>query len=119
MSPPTRCTAASPQRVFFSEKKSPLNPSSPYSASKAGGDRLAYSYFKTFGLPVLIARPANNYGPYQYPPEKLNPVLCHPGASLRTSPCRFYGDGGNCRDWLFVRRHGQRAGDADRARGTG
>jgi dTDP-glucose 4,6-dehydratase len=83
---------------FFNEE-SPLNPSSPYSASKAGGDRLAYSYFKTFGLPVLIVRPANNYGPYQYP-EKLIPFFIT--RALQDQPLPLYGDGGNCRDWLFV-----------------
>ena len=82
----------------FSEE-SPLNPSSPYSASKAGGDRLAYSYFKTFGLPVLIARPANNYGPYQYP-EKLIPFFVT--RALQDQALPLYGDGTNRRDWLFV-----------------
>jgi dTDP-glucose 4,6-dehydratase len=82
----------------FSEE-SPLNPSSPYSASKAGGDRLAYSYFKTFGLPVLIARPANNYGPYQFP-EKLIPFFVT--QALQDRPLPLYGDGRNRRDWLFV-----------------
>jgi len=83
---------------FFSEE-SPLNPSSPYSASKAGGDRLAYSYFKTFGLPVLIARPANNYGPFQYP-EKLIPFFIT--RALQDQPLPLYGDGSQRRDWLFV-----------------
>ncbi len=82
----------------FSEE-SPLNPSSPYSASKAGGDRLAYSYFKTFGLPVLIARPANNYGPFQYP-EKLIPFFVT--RALQDQPLPLYGDGSHCRDWLYV-----------------
>ncbi len=81
------------------DEESPLNPSSPYSASKAGGDRLAYSYFKTYGLPVLIARPANNYGPYQYP-EKLIPFFVT--RALQDQPLPLYGDGGNRRDWLFV-----------------
>jgi dTDP-glucose 4,6-dehydratase len=85
-------------RGRFSEE-SPLNPSSPYSASKAGGDRLAYSYFKTFDLPVLIARPANNYGPYQFP-EKLIPFFVT--RALRDQPLPLYGDGSNCRDWLYV-----------------
>ncbi len=80
-------------------ENSPLNPSSPYAASKAGGDRLAYSYYKTFGLPVLIARPANNYGPFQYP-EKLIPFFITRALQDQTLP--LYGDGGNCRDWLFV-----------------
>lgn len=83
---------------FFNEN-SPLNPSSPYAASKAGGDRLAYSYFKTFDLPVLIARPANNYGPYQYP-EKLIPFFITRALQDQTLP--LYGDGSNCRDWLYV-----------------
>jgi dTDP-glucose 4,6-dehydratase len=83
---------------FFNEN-SPLNPSSPYAASKAGGDRLAYSYYKTFGLPVLIARPANNYGPFQYP-EKLIPFFVT--RALQDQPLPLYGDGSNCRDWLFV-----------------
>jgi len=83
---------------FFNEN-SPLNPSSPYAASKAGGDRLAYSYYKTFGLPVLIARPANNYGPFQYP-EKLIPFFITRALQDQTLP--LYGDGSNCRDWLFV-----------------
>ncbi len=85
-------------RGRFNEE-SPLNPSSPYSASKAGGDRLAYSYFKTFGLPVLIARPANNYGPYQFP-EKLIPFFVT--RALRDQPLPLYGDGSHCRDWLHV-----------------
>jgi dTDP-glucose 4,6-dehydratase len=83
---------------FFNEN-SPLNPSSPYAASKAGGDRLAYSYFRTFGLPVVIARPANNYGPYQYP-EKLIPFFLTRALQDQTLP--LYGDGANCRDWLYV-----------------
>jgi len=82
----------------FSEA-GPLNPSSPYSASKAGGDRLAFSYFKTFGLPVIILRPANNYGPYQYP-EKLIPFFITRALSGERLP--LYGDGSNCRDWLHV-----------------
>jgi dTDP-glucose 4,6-dehydratase len=83
---------------YFNEN-SPLNPSSPYAASKAGGDRLAYSYFRTFGLPVVIARPANNYGPYQYP-EKLIPFFLTRALQDQTLP--LYGDGANCRDWLYV-----------------
>lgn len=81
------------------DEESPLNPSSPYSASKAGGDRLAYSYFKTYGLPVVIARPANNYGPYQYP-EKLIPFFVT--RALQDQMLPLYGDGGHRRDWLFV-----------------
>lgn len=77
----------------------PLNPSSPYSASKAGGDRLAYSYFHTYGLPVIIVRPSNNYGPYQYP-EKLIPFFITRALLGEFLP--LYGDGSNCRDWLYV-----------------
>jgi len=80
-------------------EESPLNPSSPYSASKAGGDRLAYSYCKTYGLPVVIARPANNYGPCQYP-EKLIPFFVT--RALQDLPLPLYGDGRHCRDWLHV-----------------
>lgn len=78
---------------------SPLNPSSPYSASKAGADRLAYSYFKTFSLPVIIVRPCNNYGPYQFP-EKFIPLFITNALEDRELP--LYGDGQNVRDWLFV-----------------
>lgn len=81
-------------------EESPLNPSSPYSASKAGGDRLCYSFFKTYGLPVIIVRPANNYGPYQYP-EKLIPFFI--SRALAGEPLPLYGDGSNRRDWLHVR----------------
>lgn len=81
------------------DEASPLNPSSPYSASKAGGDRLAYSYFRTYASPVIIVRPANNYGPYQYP-EKLIPFFIT--SALGDKPLPLYGDGTNRRDWLFV-----------------
>jgi dTDP-glucose 4,6-dehydratase len=78
---------------------SPLNPSSPYSASKAGADRLAYSYFKTFSVPVIILRPCNNYGPYQFP-EKFIPLFITNALEEKELP--LYGDGKNVRDWLFV-----------------
>jgi dTDP-glucose 4,6-dehydratase len=86
-----------PEGAFTEE--SPLNPSSPYSASKAGGDRLAFSYFKTYGMPVAIIRPSNNYGPRQYP-EKLIPFFIT--SALQDRPLPVYGGGGNRRDWLFV-----------------
>jgi len=76
-----------------------LNPSSPYSASKAGGELLAHSYFVTFGLPVLITRSANNFGPYQYP-EKLIPLFVT--NAIDNKPLPLYGDGKNVRDWLYV-----------------
>ncbi len=76
-----------------------LNPSSPYSASKAGGELLAHSYFVTYRLPVLITRSANNFGPYQYP-EKLIPLFVT--NAIDNKPLPLYGDGKNVRDWLYV-----------------
>ncbi|HZX45391.1 MAG TPA: dTDP-glucose 4,6-dehydratase [Candidatus Nanoarchaeia archaeon] len=80
-------------------EKSPLNPRNPYSASKAGADRLAYSYFTTYGLPVTITRSSNNFGPYQYP-EKLIPLFITNLLNGKRIP--LYGDGLNVRDWLYV-----------------
>jgi len=80
----------------------PLNASSPYSASKAGSDLLARSYFVTFRLPVLITRASNNYGPYQFP-EKLIPLMIANALEDRRLP--VYGDGMQVRDWLFVDDH--------------
>ena len=77
----------------------PLMPSSPYAASKAGADRLAYSYYVTYGLPVVIPRSSNNFGPYQYP-EKLIPLFVTNALDDRELP--IYGDGKNVRDWLYV-----------------
>ena len=79
-----------------------LLPSSPYSASKAGGDRLAYSYYITYGLPVIITRASNNYGLFQYP-EKLIPLFVT--NAIENRPLPVYGDGKNIRDWLFVLDH--------------
>jgi dTDP-glucose 4,6-dehydratase len=76
-----------------------LDPSSPYSASKAGGELLARSYAKTYGLNVVVTRSSNNYGPFQYP-EKLMPVLII--KALRNEPLPIYGKGLNVRDWLHV-----------------
>ena len=76
-----------------------LNPSSPYSASKAGADLLVRSYYKTYGLPVLITRSSNNFGPYQYP-EKLIPALIL--NALHDKPLPIYGKGKNVRDWIYV-----------------
>ncbi|MAE70403.1 MAG: dTDP-glucose 4,6-dehydratase [Gemmatimonadetes bacterium] len=81
---------------------SPLNPKSPYSASKAGADRLAYSYYQTFEVPVVITRCTNNYGPYQYP-EKLIPLFTTNLLEDRSVP--VYGSGGNTRDWIHVLDH--------------
>ncbi|MEO8368960.1 MAG: dTDP-glucose 4,6-dehydratase [Candidatus Solibacter sp.] len=80
----------------------PLNPSSPYSASKAASDLLVRSYFVTFKLPVLITRASNNYGPYQFP-EKLIPLMITNALAGRSLP--VYGDGQQVRDWLFVDDH--------------
>lgn len=77
----------------------PLMPSSPYSASKAGGDLLAYSYWVTHQFPVVITRSSNNFGPYQYP-EKVIPLFIT--NALEGRPLPLYGDGLNVRDWLFV-----------------
>jgi dTDP-glucose 4,6-dehydratase len=79
-----------------------LNPSSPYSASKAGGELLALAYQKTFGLPVCITRGSNTYGPYQYP-EKVIPLFVT--NALDDIPLPLYGDGMNVRDWLYVTDH--------------
>ncbi len=79
-----------------------LNPSSPYSASKAGSDLLARSYFVTYGMPVLITRASNNYGPYQFP-EKLIPLMIANALEDRGLP--VYGDGMQVRDWLYVEDH--------------
>lgn len=79
-----------------------LEPSSPYSASKAGADRLAFSYFVTYDLPVIITRCSNNYGPYQYP-EKLIPLFVTNALENKSLP--IYGDGRNVRDWIYVMDH--------------
>lgn len=84
------------------DERYPLNPSSPYSASKAASDLLARSYFVTFKLPVVITRASNNYGPYQFP-EKLIPLMITNALEDRTLP--VYGDGQQVRDWLYVEDH--------------
>ena len=78
---------------------SPLEPSSPYAASKAAADLLCLSYYRTYGLPVLITRSSNNYGPYQFP-EKLIPLMIR--NALEGMKLPVYGDGGQVRDWLYV-----------------
>jgi dTDP-glucose 4,6-dehydratase len=75
------------------------NPSSPYAASKAGADLLALSYGRTYGLPVLITRSSNNFGPYQYP-EKVIPLFIT--NAIEGKPLPVYGDGRNVRDWIYV-----------------
>jgi dTDP-glucose 4,6-dehydratase len=83
-------------------ESTPLEPNSPYSASKAGGDLLVRAYHETFGLPVNITRCSNNYGPYQFP-EKLIPLIISRVLSDQALP--IYGDGLNIRDWLYVEDH--------------
>ncbi len=83
---------------FFKEED-PLNPSSPYAASKAGADRLAYSYTVTYELPIILLRPSNNFGPYQYP-EKFIPLFVTNALENKALP--LYGQGTNVRDWLYV-----------------
>ena len=80
----------------------PLNPSSPYSAAKAGSDLLALAYAKTYKLPVLVTRASNNYGPYQFP-EKLIPLMI--SNAMEDRPLPIYGDGQQVRDWLYVEDH--------------
>ena len=89
------------EKGSFTEKDR-LMPSNPYSASKAGADRLCYSYWATYQLPVLITRASNNYGPYQYP-EKFIPVFITNALEDKQLP--LYGDGMNVRDWLHVKDH--------------
>lgn len=80
----------------------PINPNSPYSASKASADMFVMAYHKTYGLPVVITRCSNNFGPYQYP-EKLIPFFI--SKLLKNEKVPVYGDGKNVRDWLYVEDH--------------
>ena len=80
----------------------PLDPSSPYSASKAAADFLAMAYHRTYGVPAVVTRCTNNYGPYQFP-EKLIPVLITNAMGDRALP--IYGDGLNVREWIFADEH--------------
>ena len=77
----------------------PLKPNSPYSASKAGGDLIVRAYHETFGLPTLITRSSNNFGPYQYPEKLISLFVTN---SLDDFPLPLYGDGLNVRDWIYV-----------------
>jgi dTDP-glucose 4,6-dehydratase len=83
-------------------EQSPLDPSSPYSSSKAGADLLALAHYKTYSQEVIITRCSNNYGPYQFP-EKLIPLMII--KALRDEPLPVYGDGLNVRDWIHVKDH--------------
>ncbi len=86
----------------FAHEDAPLEPSSPYSASKAGSDLLVQSYAVTFDYPAIITRCTNNYGPYQFP-EKMIPLFVTNLLAGRSVP--VYGDGLNERDWLYVEDH--------------
>ncbi len=87
--------------AFFRED-TPLNPHSPYSASKAAADMFVQAYFDTYGFPINITRCSNNYGPYQFP-EKLIPLMISNALQHKSLP--VYGDGLNVRDWLYVVDH--------------
>lgn len=87
--------------TFFTEE-TPLQPNSPYSASKASSDFMVRAYHETFGLPVNITRCSNNYGPFHFP-EKLIPLTV--SRVLNNEPVPVYGDGKNIRDWLHVKDH--------------
>lgn len=89
------------QTGYFTEK-TPLQPNSPYSASKASGDLITRAYYQTFEMPVNITRCSNNYGPYQFP-EKLIPLMI--SNALENKDLPVYGDGKNIRDWLHVYDH--------------
>jgi dTDP-glucose 4,6-dehydratase len=103
--PVERFILISSSEVYGTAERSPmdeehaLNPRSPYAATKAGGDRLAYSYFVTYGLPIVIVRPFNNYGARQHP-EKVIPRFIT--QALSDEPLTIHGDGHASRDWLFV-----------------
>ena len=96
----------------------PLTAEQSYAASKAAADLLALSYVRTFGLPVVITRASNNYGPYQFP-EKLIPLMI--SNAIERTPLPVYGDGLQVRDWLYVddhcRGHPGSAGARPRRRG--
>ncbi len=85
-----------------SNEDDPLKPRSPYSASKAGGEHIARAYAESFGLPLLVTRGSNNYGPYQYP-EKLVPVLIT--NAIDSLPLPLYNDGSAVRDFIYVEDH--------------
>jgi dTDP-glucose 4,6-dehydratase len=84
------------------EESTPLNPNSPYAASKASADLMALAFHRTYGVPVVITRCSNNYGPYQFP-EKLIPLMIINALNDKKLP--VYGDGMNVRDWIYVLDH--------------
>jgi len=86
----------------YADERSPLQPNSPYAASKAASDLLVRSFWQTYHFPALVTRSSNNYGPYQFP-EKLIPLMIT--NALEGKPLPVYGDGLNERDWIFVEDH--------------
>jgi len=86
---------------YFTEK-SPIDPHSPYSSSKASADLMVKAYYDTYKMPIIITRCSNNYGPYQYP-EKLIPLIINNLLNKKEIP--IYGDGLNVRDWIYVKDH--------------
>ncbi|HEX4837263.1 MAG TPA: dTDP-glucose 4,6-dehydratase [Solirubrobacteraceae bacterium] len=108
-----RCVQVSTDEVYGSiedgsfTETSPLHPSSPYSATKTGADLLVQSYFHTYGLPAVICRGSNNYGPYQYP-EKLIPLMIL--NALHGDPLPVYGDGKQVRNWIHAADFGRAIG---------
>jgi dTDP-glucose 4,6-dehydratase len=92
---------SAPDGVCFDEG-APLQPTNPYSASKAAADLLVQSYVRTYRLPAVILRCSNNYGPYQFP-EKLIPLMTR--NAIESKPLPLYGDGLNVRDWIYVEDH--------------
>ncbi len=91
---------------LFTEK-TPYDPSSPYSATKAASDHLAKAWHRTYGMPVIVSNCSNNYGPYHFP-EKLIPLVILNALDRKTLP--VYGDGSNIRDWLYVEDHARALG---------
>jgi|Deesub1362B_J571_1020462.scaffolds.fasta_scaffold00138_8 dTDP-glucose 4,6-dehydratase len=105
-SPPKRLIQISTDEVYGSlgetglfTEESPLKPNSPYAASKAAADLICRAYHKAYGVPVIVTRSSNNYGPYQFP-EKLIPLMIR--NALHGEPLPVYGEGKNVRDWLYV-----------------
>ena len=94
------CSPAGISRPSLEEDA--LMPLSPYAASKAAADRLAFSYWATYGLPIVIMRCSNNYGPYQHPEKQLPLFIIH---ALIGCPLPIYGDGTHTREWIHVRDH--------------
>jgi dTDP-glucose 4,6-dehydratase len=93
------CEVYGSARKVPMDEHHPLEPQSPYAATKVGADRLCYSYFRTYGLPVTVLRPFNQYGPNQFP-EKVIPFFFT--SALSDRPLYVYGSGRNTRDWTFV-----------------